>query len=209
MTETSFKLAKTKQRILVRVIEEFRDLRHDCIQLSSDVMRLVLFSLSWLHFLAGSPHEVARVSAPGLRPRNLTSPVVRARVSLAAAVPELLLIGHTGSCLTSSPRPPGLGSQAHPLVPGLGVPRPKTKGLKRWGMLVPQRKNRSGAFRTPGSKYREARRGSYSPSSTFCFYRRAERGWGTHWRPFSLCLALGGLTAVLLWDPDSAKSQRN
>lgn len=37
-------------------------------------------------------------------------------------------------------------------------------------------KNRSGAFRTPGSKYREARRGSYSPSSTFCFYRRGRKG---------------------------------
>lgn len=70
--ETQFNLGKENRIYWAMLIEEFRDLRHDYIQLSDDVIRnhlLVLFPLSWLRSQAGSLHEVAESSS-----FSLTSP---------------------------------------------------------------------------------------------------------------------------------------
>lgn len=63
--------------LLGPVTEEFRDFRHDCVQLSDDVIRnclSVLFPLDWLHSQAGSELEVAETRSSSLTSHELHIP---------------------------------------------------------------------------------------------------------------------------------------
>lgn len=77
--------------LLDYVIEQFRDLRHDCMHLSDDVVRNRL----WAGFVSRQfPHEVTKLQLQPNIPSARSPPFSRV---VAALVPKPALIGHSGS----------------------------------------------------------------------------------------------------------------
>lgn len=116
-----------------------------------------------------------RIAASGSRPRNLTSPVEHAFPSMGSRGSRAASHWpHWVTCPTWLwlARLADASLSAWPWSPYAL----KQRGWRDEECSFPEGKNRSGALWIPGSKYWEARRGFYSPSSTFCFYRRGRKG---------------------------------